>query len=118
MIKRKMIIYIVIFAITIIQICLYFNEDNKTTEVISSNEVRVKGNFKEIDIELNEIENLEVLELKDDGEIWSGKVLLSGSKEEVLNSIELLKNYNIINYKIDGNVNDFQVLLDICRWNN
>ena len=47
MIKKKKIIYIVIFAITIIQICLYFNEDNKTTEVISSNEVRVKGNFKE-----------------------------------------------------------------------
>ena len=97
------------------QIYLYLKEDIEVIEVISSNEFEVKKSFEYIDKELNDIENLELLELKDNGESWSGKILLSGSKNEIINNIELLKDYNITNYKIDGNANEFQVLLDICR---
>lgn len=115
MIKRKYIIYLIICLITLMQIYLYLKEDIEVIEVISSNEFEVKKSFEYIDKELNDIENLELLELKDNGESWSGKILLSGSKNEIINNIELLKDYNITNYKIDGNANEFQVLLDICR---
>lgn len=115
MIKRKYIIYLIICLITLMQIYLYLKEDIDVIEVISSNEFEVKKSFEYIDKELNDIENLELLELKDNGESWSGKILLSGSKNEIINNIELLKDYNITNYKIDGNANEFQVLLDICR---
>lgn len=115
MIKRKDIIYLIICIITIMQVYLYLKEDKETIEVISNNEIKLKKNFRDIDTELNNIDNLELLELTDNGESWSGKILLSGSRNEIMNSIELLKDYNISNYKIDGNANDFQVLLDICR---
>ena len=116
MIKRKNIIYLIICLATIIQMYLYLKKDEKAIEIISNEEIiEVRENFREIDTELNNIENLEVLELQDDGNAWSGKILLSGSKDEIMKSIELLKNYDISNYKIDGNANYFQVLLDIYR---
>ena len=115
MIKRKYIIYLIICLITLMQIYLYLKEDKEVIEVISSNKIEAKKSFEDIDKELNEIENLELLELKDNGESWSGKILLSGAKNEIMNNIELLRAYKITNYKIDGNANEFQVLLDICR---
>ncbi|SCJ54539.1 Uncharacterised protein [uncultured Clostridium sp.] len=115
MIKRKCIIYLIICLITLMQIYLYLKDDKEVIEVISINEIEERKSFEDIDKELNNIENLELLELKDNGESWSGKILLYGAKNEVINNIELLKDYNITNYKIDGNVNEFQVLLDICR---
>ena len=114
MIKRKDIMYLLICLITLIQVYLYLKEDKEVIETIVINEIEVKKSFRDIDKELNNIENLEVLELIDTGESWSGKILLSGAKNEIMNNIELLENYNITNYKIDGNANKFQVLLDIC----
>lgn len=110
--------YLLICLITLMQVylyLLYLKEDKEVTDDIVINEIEVKKSFRDIDKELNDIENLEVLELIDTGESWSGKILLSGAKNEIMNNIELLKNYNITNYKIDGNANEFQVLLDICR---
>lgn len=115
MIKRKNIMYLLICLITLMQVYLYLKVDKEVIENVAINEIEVKKSFRDIDKELNDIENLEVLELKDTGESWSGKILLSGSINEIMDSIELLNNYNIDNYKIDGNANNFQVLLDICR---
>ena len=115
MIKKKDIIYLILAMITIIQIYIYMKEDRVSKETISNKQVEIKKSFRDIDRELNNIENLELLELKDEGESWNGKVLLSGDRKTIVNSIELLKDYNISNYKIDGNANNFQVLLDICR---
>lgn len=97
------------------QIYLYLKENKEVAEVISINTIEAKKSFEDIDKELNNVENLEILELKDNGESWSGKILLSGDKNEIMNNIELLKKYSITNYKIDGNANEFQVLLEICR---
>ena len=68
MIKRKYIIYLIICLITLMQIYLYLKEDKEVIEVISSNKIEAKKSFEDIDKELNEIENLELLELKDNGE--------------------------------------------------
>ena len=113
--NRKKCVYIILCIITFIQISIYFKKDDDTIEVISTNNYKIKKSFKDIDIELNNIEKLEVLELKDNNDFWSGKILLTVTREEIFNSIELLKEYSISNYKIDGNINEFQVLLDIYR---
>lgn len=115
---KKNILYLILAIITVIQIyiyMIYMKEDKVSIETISNKQVEIKKSFRDIDKELNNIENLELLELKDEGESWIGKILLSGDRKAIVNSIELLKNYNISNYKIDGNANNFQVLLDICR---
>ena len=62
MIKRIDIIYLIICIITVIQVSLYLNKDKESVEVISNNAIKVKKNFRDIDTELNNIENLELLE--------------------------------------------------------
>lgn len=115
MIKKKSIIYLILCIITLLQLYLYFKKDTETIEVMAINEGKIKENFSQIDRELKEIKKLEILELKDNGYEWSGKVLLSGSKKEILDNIELLDSFNIIKYKIDGNADHFKVLLEIYR---
>ena len=113
--NKKELIYLVIIIVTFLQLNIFFKEENESTEVLSYTNVNVKRAFKEVDSELKSIENIKIMELKENKTAWHGKILLQGKKKDIIEMLEKLKEYKINKYNINGNGDDFEVILEIYR---
>ena len=113
--NKKELIYLVIIIVTFLQLNIFFKEENESTEILSYTNVNVKRAFKEVDSELKSIENIKIIELKENKTAWNGKILLQGKKKDIIEMLEKLKEYKINKYNINGNGDDFEVILEIYR---
>lgn len=117
---NKNVLIIILSLIVMVQI-FFINKFNREKNVVVYNNVNKTVNhksLKDINEELNCLNNKEILSASKINNVWCVKIKIQGNKEELVSEIAKLKNYEISDYAINRNDDENSIVLDICSKDN